>query len=100
MSAQIDCPICLDCIETSKNCVTTECGHCFHTSCLMTSVAHNGFGCPYCRAKMAEEPEKKEYSAYSVYEVEEEEAETAYNTYENEEVEVFIKDPFYFFCFL
>ena len=61
MSAQIDCPICMDCIETSKNCVTTECGHSFHASCLMTSVAHNGFGCPYCRTKMAEEPEEDEY---------------------------------------
>ena len=55
MSAQIDCPICMDCIDTSRNCVTTECGHCFHASCLMTSVAHNGFGCPYCRTAMAEE---------------------------------------------
>ena len=65
MSAQIDCPICMDCIETSKNCVTTECGHCFHASCLMTSVAHNGFGCPYCRTKMAEEQEEDEETIYS-----------------------------------
>ena len=58
MSAPIDCPICMDCIEsTTKNFVTTECGHCFHANCLMTSIAHNGFGCPYCRAIMAEEPE-------------------------------------------
>ena len=73
MSAQIDCPICMDCIETSKNCVTTECGHCFHASCLMTSVAHNGFGCPYCRAKMAEEPEEDEETIYTEEEEEEEE---------------------------
>ena len=72
MFVQIDCPICMDCIETSKNCVTTECGHCFHTSCLMTSVAYNGFGCPYCRAKMAEEPEEEEGSSYSDEEEEEE----------------------------
>ena len=71
MSAQIDCPICMDCIETSKNCVTTECGHCFHASCLMTSVAHNGFGCPYCRTKMAEEPEEDEETVYSDEEEEE-----------------------------
>jgi hypothetical protein len=57
MSAQIECPICMDPIEFNKNCVTTECGHCFHASCLMKSVAHNGFGCPYCRTTMAEEPE-------------------------------------------
>jgi hypothetical protein len=40
-----------------SNIVVTECGHKFHTNCLMKSVAHNGFGCPYCRAKMAEEIE-------------------------------------------
>jgi hypothetical protein len=51
----IECPICMDEIKLGKNCVTTECGHCFHTNCLMTSVAHNGFGCPYCRTVMAEE---------------------------------------------
>lgn len=57
MSAQTDCPICMDLIEFNKNCVTTDCGHCFHASCLMQSVAHNGFGCPYCRTKMAEQPD-------------------------------------------
>ncbi len=54
-NAVVECPICMEPIEMTKNCLTTECGHCFHTSCLMTSVAHNGFGCPYCRTKMAEE---------------------------------------------
>jgi hypothetical protein len=63
MSAKLDCPICMDCIEsTTKNCVTTECGHCFHTNCLMQNVVHNGFGCPYCRTIMAEEPEEEEES--------------------------------------
>lgn len=57
---QIDCPICMDVIDIGKNCVTTECGHCFHSNCLMTSVAHNGFACPYCRTSMAVVPEKKE----------------------------------------
>ena len=66
MSAAIvnECPICMDPIEsTTRNCVSTECGHCFHTNCLMTSVAHNGFGCPYCRTKMAQEvaDEESEY---------------------------------------
>lgn len=60
MSAPIECPICMDSIEISKNCVTTECGHCFHTNCLMKSVTHNGFGCPYCRTVMAEEPEDED----------------------------------------
>ena len=55
MNECLECPICMESIETNKNCVKTECGHCFHANCLMTSVAHNGFGCPYCRASMAEE---------------------------------------------
>jgi len=49
----------MDDVELGKNCVTTECGHCFHASCLMQNVAHNGFGCPYCRTAMAEEPEEE-----------------------------------------
>lgn len=74
MSTPIDCPICMDCIETTtKNCVTTECGHCFHTNCLMTSVAHNGFGCPYCRTAMAEEPEDEDEDEDTVWDDEEEE---------------------------
>lgn len=72
MSAQIDCPICMDAIELNKNCVTTECGHCFHASCLMTSVAHNGFGCPYCRTAMAEEPEEDESTEYESVDEEDE----------------------------
>jgi hypothetical protein len=31
----------------------------------MTNVAHNGFGCPYCRAVMAEEPEDEEEDTIS-----------------------------------
>jgi hypothetical protein len=50
-----ECPICLNDIETNNNCVTTECGHTFHCSCLFQNAAHNGFGCPYCRISLAEE---------------------------------------------
>lgn len=53
-----ECPICMDMIDVSKNCVTTECGHQFHTSCLMKNVAFNGFECPYCRTVMAENDEE------------------------------------------
>jgi len=71
----IECPICMDQIDEKKNKVTTECGHCFHTSCLMKNVAHNGYGCPYCRTVMAEEPEDnnsdEEYDEFSVDEEEE-----------------------------
>ena len=58
MSTQ-ECSICMDPIDFNKNCVTTECDHCFHTNCLMKSVAYTGFGCPYCRTEMAEKPEVK-----------------------------------------
>ncbi len=59
-----ECPICMECIELNKNCVTTECGHHFHANCLMTSIAHNGFGCPYCRTQMAAEPTDDESTEY------------------------------------
>ena len=72
-----ECPICMDPIETQRNCVTTECGHCFHTNCLMTSVAHNGFGCPYCRTKMAEEVADED----SEYDDDEEEIYEQYDDY-------------------
>jgi hypothetical protein len=64
----IECAICMDDINfNSNNFIKTECGHCFHASCLMTNVAHNGFGCPYCRTAMAEEVEEdeSEWSAVS-----------------------------------
>jgi hypothetical protein len=55
-----ECPICMDTIEGLCNRVVTECGHAFHCSCLMQNTAHNGFGCPYCRTKMADEPEEED----------------------------------------
>ncbi len=55
-----ECPICMDTIEGLCNRVVTECGHAFHCSCLMQNAAHNGFGCPYCRSKLAEEPEEED----------------------------------------
>jgi hypothetical protein len=57
-----ECPICMDNIEMNKNCITTECGHRFHCSCLMKNAATNGFGCPYCRSVMAEEPDSDDES--------------------------------------
>ena len=60
-----ECPICMDTIDVSKNCVTTECGHKFHTSCLMRNVSFNGFECPYCRTVMAEDDsEEIDYEEY------------------------------------
>ena len=54
----MECPICYDEIETTKNCITTDCGHKFHAKCLMKNAHINGFSCPSCRAQMVEqEPE-------------------------------------------
>lgn len=52
---QDECSICLDEIESGKNKLVTECGHMFHTSCLLKNASINGFGCPMCRTVLAEE---------------------------------------------
>ena len=80
-----ECPICMDDICLNVNCVTTECGHQFHTSCLMQNVAHNGFGCPYCRNKMADELEEEEDSDYESEFDEEDEDEEDEDEEEEEE---------------
>jgi hypothetical protein len=60
MSFPNECPICMEEIIGQNNKVVTECGHTFHCSCLMQNASHNGFGCPYCRFKLAEELENDE----------------------------------------
>ena len=77
MSSTCDCPICMEPVEANKNCVTTECGHVFHSNCLMTSVAHNGFRCPYCRTDMAQVPNEEEDEYEEEYEEEYEDDEYA-----------------------
>ncbi len=53
MTEQNDCPICYDTLDFGgKNCMRTECGHEFHTSCIMTTIHNSGFKCPYCREMM------------------------------------------------
>jgi hypothetical protein len=59
-SLVVDCPICFDDIDVNKNCVVTECGHKFHASCLLRSVAHSNFACPCCRFELAEKPEESD----------------------------------------
>jgi hypothetical protein len=55
-----DCPICFDDINATKNCIITECGHKFHASCLLRSVAHENFDCPCCRFELTERPEESD----------------------------------------
>ena len=54
MTTALECPICMDAIDTCKNCLTTECGHTFHSTCMMKNVSVNGFNCPCCRHEMVE----------------------------------------------
>jgi hypothetical protein len=61
---ETECPICMEIIDLCKNCATTECGHQFHSNCLMKSIAFNGFGCPYCRFEMVEEIDDSEDEDY------------------------------------
>jgi hypothetical protein len=56
----VDCPICFDDIDANKNCVITECGHKFHASCLLRSIAHSNFDCPCCRFELTERPEESD----------------------------------------
>lgn len=80
-----ECPICMEEIQENKNKIITECGHIFHTSCLMKNASQNGFGCPYCRTKMADEPEEDEDDEDDGYyeddDDEEEEYAPDYNNY-------------------
>lgn len=63
----VECVICMDCISSKEiNYTKTECGHEFHTSCLLQNLAHNGLNClncPYCRSVMASKPVT--YESYS-----------------------------------
>lgn len=58
LTTMCDCPICYEQIFVGRNCVTTECGHTFHTNCLLKNTRFNGYGCPYCREKLVDEPIK------------------------------------------
>lgn len=61
MNTSIECcSICLEDIDTTKNCITTECCHCFHSNCFLKNAAMNGFSCPMCRSVLAEEPNDDE----------------------------------------
>lgn len=50
----MECPICYENMESHVNIMTTECGHTFHTGCMMKHVSLGHHGCPMCRANMVE----------------------------------------------
>lgn len=82
----IECPICYDDMDLLKNCVTTECGHKFHCSCLMKNASVNGFSCPMCRNVMAEEPESDD-DDYSDDDYESEYDDFVHDALENNRIE-------------
>ena len=56
MSHEHDCPICYEALDivSYTNMISTECGHRFHTTCLLKHTTFNGYGCPCCRTKLVE----------------------------------------------
>uniref|UniRef100_A0A6C0IKB7 RING-type domain-containing protein n=1 Tax=viral metagenome TaxID=1070528 RepID=A0A6C0IKB7_9ZZZZ len=55
----MECPICMDDINPTRNCIVTECNHTFHASCMLKSIVHGNFDCPCCRFELAESPEEE-----------------------------------------
>ena len=51
------CSICLDVINKTSNITITECGHYYHSKCLMINNDVNGHCCPICRFQMVENSE-------------------------------------------
>ena len=49
-----ECPICYDEITNQSNKTITECGHCFHSSCLIKHAILTNTGCPMCRQQLAD----------------------------------------------
>ena len=84
MSAQREikeCCICMDDINASTNNCVTPCGHAFCFNCLAKSLEQNNT-CPYCRAKLMEEPEEDDEDDWTqVYNEEEEEEEVVFDDY-------------------
>lgn len=52
--SNIECPICLDSIDTIDHTIT-NCKHNFHIICLQTHTFKNGYICPICRANIIED---------------------------------------------
>jgi len=56
----MECPICMDDINPTRNCIITDCNHTFHASCMLKSIVHGNFDCPCCRFELAESPEEED----------------------------------------
>ena len=81
MNKSIECPICYDEI-TNVNCVTTECCHTFHASCLFKNM-NNNVDCPLCRKELVETKDDDEDSDEDTEEYDDDSVGGSY-TYEDE----------------
>jgi hypothetical protein len=82
-----ECPICMEMIYNTVNICTTECGHCFHSNCLIKNISHNGFACPYCRKVLADNPKNVDLDIEDeidtdVNHIDDQERDYKYNDYE------------------
>ena len=78
-TTMMECPICMDDINPTKNCIITDCNHTFHASCMLKSIVHGNFDCPCCRFELAEPLEEED--DYEDNDEEEDEDEEEYELY-------------------
>ena len=74
-AVMMECPICMDDINPTRNCIITDCNHTFHASCMLKSIVHGNFDCPCCRFELAESPVEEEDEDDEEEDEEDEEAE-------------------------
>tara|TARA_B100000787_G_C16161273_1_gene281510 strand:+ start:302 stop:919 length:618 start_codon:yes stop_codon:yes gene_type:complete len=56
------CVICLDKLDICKGVCSLDCGHSYHTSCLLNAFSHDN-RCPVCRVELVKKDSKPEGSA-------------------------------------
>ena len=75
VSTMMECPICMDEINPTRNCIVTDCNHTFHASCMLKSIVFGNFDCPCCRFELAESPVEEDDDDDEEYNEEEDEYE-------------------------
>ena len=75
VTTMMECPICMDEINTTRNCIITDCNHTFHASCMLKSIVFGNFDCPCCRFELAESPVEEDDDDDEEYNEEEDEYE-------------------------
>jgi len=75
VTTMMECPICMDEINPTRNCIITDCNHTFHASCMLKSIVFGNFDCPCCRFELAESPVEEDDDDDEEYNEEEEEYE-------------------------